>query len=62
MPDWVGPSAGSPLGGGYNAILIPWGETRALSEIPPDEAIEIGYREPNFCALIAFLRRHKRLR
>src|SRR5574341_1054619 len=24
MPDWVGPSANSPLGGGYNAIFIPW--------------------------------------
>jgi non-canonical purine NTP pyrophosphatase (RdgB/HAM1 family) len=61
MPDWVGPSADSPLGGGYNAIFIPWGDTRALSEIPPEEAIGVGYREPNFCALIAFLHRRQRL-
>ncbi len=60
VPDWVGPSPDAPLGGGYNAIFIPWGETRALSEIPPKEAIEVSYREPNFCALITFLQKRWR--
>jgi hypothetical protein len=56
MPDWIGPSSDNPMGGGYNAIFIPLGETRTLSEIPPEEAIDVGYREPNFCALVTFLR------
>jgi len=56
MPEWVGPSLEHPLGGGYNAIFIPLGEARTLAEIPPQEAISSGYREPNFCALLAFLR------
>ena len=56
MPDWVGPTPENPLGGGYNAIFIPRGDTRTLAEIPPKEAMLIGYREPNFCALIKFLR------
>lgn len=60
MPEWVAPSPENPLGGGYNAIFIPRGDTRTLSEIPPREALLVGYREPNFCALIKFLRERAR--
>ncbi len=55
MPDWVGPSADNALAGGYNAIFIPRGERRTLAEIPPQEALFCGYREPNFCALLRFI-------
>lgn len=55
MPEWVGPTAENPLGGGYNSIFIPQGHTRTLSEISAVEGVIIGYREPNFCALIRFL-------
>lgn len=61
MPDWVGPTSDNPLGGGFNAIFIPWGESRTMAEIPPEEAVSVGYREPNFCALIAFLRTRWRM-
>ncbi len=56
MPDWVGPSPGNPLGGGYNAIFVPKGNTRTLSEIGPEEGMHWGYREPNFAALLTFLK------
>lgn len=56
MPDWVGPSPDNPLGGGYNAIFVPRGNTRTLAEIAPDEAMHWGYREPNFAALLTFLK------
>jgi XTP/dITP diphosphohydrolase len=56
MPEWIAPSSENPLGGGYNAIFIPRGDTRTLAEIPPKEALLISYREPNFCALLYFLR------
>jgi len=55
MPDWIGPSPENPLGGGYNAIFIPQGDTRTLAEVRPTESIKMGYREPNFCALVYFL-------
>jgi XTP/dITP diphosphohydrolase len=55
MPEWIGPSPENPLGGGYNAIFIPYGDTRTLAELRPSEGLQFGYREPNFCALVAFL-------
>jgi XTP/dITP diphosphohydrolase len=55
LPTWVAPSPEQPLGGGYNAIFVPEGQTRTLAETPPDEAMRLGYREPNFCALLRFL-------
>jgi inosine/xanthosine triphosphate pyrophosphatase family protein len=55
LPAWVAPSPEQPLGGGYNAIFVPEGQTRTLAEIPPDEAMSLGYREPNFRALLRFL-------
>lgn len=60
MPEWISPSPENPLGGGFNAIFIPRGDTRTFSEIPPREALLVGYREPNFCALIKFLRERAR--
>jgi XTP/dITP diphosphohydrolase len=55
LPAWVAPSPEQPLGGGYNAIFVPESQTRTLAEIPPDEAMSLGYREPNFRALLRFL-------
>jgi inosine/xanthosine triphosphate pyrophosphatase family protein len=55
MPEWVGPTPENPLGGGYNPIFILQGHTRTLAEISAVEGVVIGYREPNFCALIKFL-------
>lgn len=52
LPDWIAPTPDNPLGGGYNAIFVPVGETRTLAEIPPEEALVWGYREPNFIALV----------
>ncbi|HEC23804.1 MAG TPA: non-canonical purine NTP pyrophosphatase [Chloroflexi bacterium] len=58
MPEWVAPSPENPLGGGYNAIFVPRGASRTLAEIPPPAAMAWGYREPNFCAVIAFMQEH----
>jgi inosine/xanthosine triphosphate pyrophosphatase family protein len=55
MPEWVGPSASNPLGGGFNAIFIPAHERRTLAQIPADEALIRGYREPNFSAALHFI-------
>ena len=52
LPNWIAPTEESVLGGGYNAIFVPDGETRTLAEIPPIEALDWGYREPNFVALL----------
>lgn len=50
-PDWVGP--GSVIfGGGYNAIFIPDGAEKTLAEISPEEAMDIGYREHTFSAIL----------
>ncbi len=43
------------MGGGYNAIFAAAGETRTLAEIPPDEALRLGYREPLFHAFLSWL-------
>jgi XTP/dITP diphosphohydrolase len=58
MPAWVGPSATNPLGGGYNAIFVPHGARRTLAEYPPEDAMQIGYREPNFISLARFIVAH----
>ncbi len=55
LPDWVAPSYDEPTGGGYNAIFTATGETRTLAEIPPDEALRLGYREPPFHAFLSWL-------
>ena len=52
LPDWIAPTEENVLGGGYNAVFIPCGETRTLAQIPPLEALDRGYREPNFVALL----------
>jgi len=54
-PEWVGPSASNPLGGGYNAIFIPTHEKRTMAQITPREALMRGYREPNFSAALHFV-------
>jgi len=58
MPTWIAPTADDPLGGGYNAIFIPEGLGVTLAEVPPATAVAIGYREPNFCALVRFVLSH----
>ncbi|GAB4473720.1 MAG: XTP/dITP diphosphatase [Anaerolineae bacterium] len=55
LPDWIAPTPDNPMGGGYNAIFVPDGLDRTLAEIPPAEAISLGYREPVFSALIRFV-------
>ncbi len=55
QPDWLAPTPDNPLGGGYNAIFIPDGSMLTLAEVPPADSLHVGYREPNFCALLAFL-------
>ena len=55
MPDWIALSEDNAFGGGYNAIFCPAGESRTLAEIPPQEAVWWGYREPNFVALLCAL-------
>jgi non-canonical purine NTP pyrophosphatase (RdgB/HAM1 family) len=55
LPDWLAPTPESPAGGGYNAIFIPTGSKCTLAQIPPEESFAWGYREPNFCALLAFM-------
>jgi XTP/dITP diphosphohydrolase len=55
LPDWIAPTDDNALGGGYNAIFVPDGETRTLAEIPPHEALCRGYREPNYTALLRAL-------
>jgi XTP/dITP diphosphohydrolase len=55
LPNWIAPTEESVYGGGYNAIFVPDGETRTLAEIPPIEALDRGYREPNFVALLRAL-------
>jgi XTP/dITP diphosphohydrolase len=57
MPGWVAPTPDNPLGGGYNAIFIPDGSSQTLAQIPPEDAIQLGYREPNFCAVVAFIQK-----
>jgi XTP/dITP diphosphohydrolase len=52
LPEWIAPTEGNASGGGYNAVFVPDGETRTLAEIPPVEALDLGYREPNFAALL----------
>ena len=52
LPNWIAPTEESVFGGGYNAVFAPDGETRTLAEIPPLEALDRGYREPNFSALL----------
>ena len=55
MPDWVAPTPESPLGGGFNAVFCLQGERRTLAEIPPQEGLHKGYREPLFYALLGWL-------
>ncbi|MBN1640122.1 MAG: hypothetical protein JXA09_02710 [Anaerolineae bacterium] len=55
MPEWIAPTERNALGGGYNAIFVPDGETRTLGEIPPPQAMRWGYREPNYAALLRAL-------
>lgn len=55
LPGWIAPGPGNSQGGGYNAIFIPQGEARTLAQIPPDEALIKGYREPNFAAMLRWL-------
>lgn len=53
-PDWIGPGS-SPFGGGYNAIFIPEGFNKTLAEISPEDAMQIGYREHTFSAILKHL-------
>ena len=62
QPEWVAPSPDDPLGGGYNAIFIPIYEKRTLAQIPPRDALLIGYREPNFSAALAFVQSNAAMR
>jgi XTP/dITP diphosphohydrolase len=55
LPDWVAPTPGNSLGGGFNAVFVPDGETRTLAEIPPDEGFVLGYREPLFLAVVRWV-------
>jgi len=55
LPDWIAPSPAAPLGGGYNAIFVPAGETRTLAQIPPAEGLYWGYREPLFYAALRWV-------
>ncbi len=59
LPNWVAPSPGESMGGGYNAIFTATGETRTLAEIPPDEALRLAYREPLFHAFLSWLVRSR---
>lgn len=56
FPEWIAPTTDNPAGGGYNSIFIPTGSKCTLAQISPEEGFTWGYREPNFCALLAFLR------
>jgi XTP/dITP diphosphohydrolase len=55
LPMWIGPSPEAPLGGGYNAIFVPAGETRTLAQIPAEEGLAAGYREPLFYAALVHM-------
>lgn len=55
LPDWIAPSPAAPLGGGYNAVFVPAGETRTLAQIPPDEGLHWGYRESLFYAALVWI-------
>lgn len=55
LPDWIAPSEVNPNGGGYNSIFVPDGLCQTLAQIPPEAALDWGYREPNFCALLSFV-------
>jgi non-canonical purine NTP pyrophosphatase (RdgB/HAM1 family) len=55
LPDWIAPTPESPEGGGYNAVFVPTGSKCTLAQIPLNESFAWGYREPNFCALLAFI-------
>jgi len=55
-PEWVGPSPGKPLGGGFNSIFVPVGQRQTLAETSAQRALHAGYREPNFCGLLYFVR------
>lgn len=58
LPEWVAPTPENPLGGGYNAIFVPDGESRTLAEIPPEEGLVLGYREPLFLAVVEWSLRY----
>jgi XTP/dITP diphosphohydrolase len=60
LPAWVSPSRADPLGGGYNAIFVPAGESRTLAEIPLAEGLTWGYRERLFYACLVYLTRRAR--
>ncbi len=51
LPDWIAPTADNPFGGGYNSLFIPEGSRQTLASMAMEEAMEKGYREPNFRAL-----------
>ena len=55
LPDWIAPTPENPAGGGYNAIFIPTGSNCTMAQISLNESFAWGYREPNFCALLAFM-------
>jgi XTP/dITP diphosphohydrolase len=55
LPDWIAPTPENPAGGGYNAVFIPTGSNCTLAQISLKESFAWGYREPNFCALLAFI-------
>jgi len=55
LPDWIAPTQANPNGGGYNSIFMPDGLSQTLAQISPEEALDWGYREPNFCALLSFV-------
>jgi len=59
LPEWVAPTVENPTGGGYNSIFIPTGSNCTLAQMSLEESFAWGYREPNFCALLAFLQQRQ---
>ena len=53
-PAWIGPTE-IKVGGGFNSAFIIKGDTRTLADITAEESIKLGYREPNFQALLEML-------
>lgn len=53
-PSWIGPTE-IKVGGGFNSAFIIKGDTRTLADITAEESIDLGYREPNFKALLKVL-------
>ncbi len=55
-PDWIAPTEDNLFGGGYNAVFIEKTLGKTLADISTIESITYGYREPNFKALLTYLK------